>query len=288
MKKILYLTSYSLNADHAFKHALYLARQIDAEITLAHIPQNLIWEYEKQEIDGALSINGFNDFVKLSEMNELQKLREFAKYYMEDEDEDIALDYFVKKGDRLLEISQLIADHPFELVIMGSTGNIFYPKKPGLSPFVTSLIERSHCPLLLIPPVINTIQWNVTYYMDNHFRDKKEVERLWQWTQACGGTLHLVHISAYESQLKAAERDVANFIFDLDIETSDESISWTLLVGNVVKNLTAFCEDNDSNILSWCRHASIFWEGMYERRLIKDLGKVIKIPMLIMKEKFLY
>lgn len=46
--------------------------------------------------DSASTINGFIDFAEITEMNELQKLREVAKCFREEKYENILLDYFVK------------------------------------------------------------------------------------------------------------------------------------------------------------------------------------------------
>jgi nucleotide-binding universal stress UspA family protein len=140
-RKILAPIDGSPNSYHGLQYAVDLAKKYNAEITLIHVVERLVYTGVG---NGTMLIpagvyTGMEDFAR--ELLSKRK-RELAK-------EGVRVSAILKRGDPSVEI--LRASRGFDLIVMGSRGFGFF-KRHLLGSVSNSVVQQSKVPVLIVGP----------------------------------------------------------------------------------------------------------------------------------------
>lgn len=154
-RKILYATDLSVNAVHAFKHAISLARRYDAKIVLLHVLPEVdtaTMNYVATVMGGE-KLAGFELEHKAEIKVEIsQRLHKFAREELIDHPEDVArlAEIEVHYGNPVVHILQLADAHEADLIVLGSHGKGAL-KYAFLGSVAEKVLRKSHRPILIVP-----------------------------------------------------------------------------------------------------------------------------------------
>ncbi len=154
-KKILVTTDFTPNSDHAFKHAVMLARQNDAEIHLLHVlPQ--VDSSMRSYLSSVLGENRLEEFehsnLEKAKKELTQNLEDFTKQELQDFPEDYArfAGATVVTGHPVVKILETADRLGIDVIVMGTHG-----KGPLEHVFLGSVAEKvlkkSTRPVFVIP-----------------------------------------------------------------------------------------------------------------------------------------
>jgi nucleotide-binding universal stress UspA family protein len=139
MKTIIIPTDYSVNALNAATYGFALAHQLDAKVLLFHA-------FHLPDVNSEIPMNvpRLTDLTA-QHIGQLEKIgRKLKEKY------PVHIEYAAKLGFFIEELSELVADKPGSLVVMGMRGaNILEQKVLGT--LTTAVLQRAAFPVLIVP-----------------------------------------------------------------------------------------------------------------------------------------
>lgn len=154
-QKILYATDLSINAAHAFRHAISLARRFEAKIHILHV----LPEVDASVLNYISTVMGEERLVNLElEHKDAIKdqirlrLHEFAKAELVDHPEDLEriASIEVHHGSPVGQILEIADELDADLVVLGSHGKGKL-KYAFLGSVAEKLLRKSYRPVMVIP-----------------------------------------------------------------------------------------------------------------------------------------
>ena len=186
MKKILYATDFSKNAEKAFHYALKIAEKHRTELIMLHvfdIPP--IWGHPQTNYPIELTKEASKSWKRsLKELSE-QFISEINPIFMAIENTSVV------KG-----ILSVIAKHKPDLVITGTKGKSLL-KEIFIGSTTKALVNQSPVPVLAIPKNANYREFNnVLYASDFREVDIEAIEQLIEFVKPYKPKIRLIHISS--------------------------------------------------------------------------------------------
>ncbi len=154
-RKILYATDLSLNAAHAFRHAISLARNFGATIYVLHV----LPEVDSSVLNYISTVMGENRLVnlELAHKDEIKdqirlQLHQFAKDELADHPEDLERigDIEVHHGSPVGQILEVADRLDVDMIVVGSHGKGKL-KYAFLGSVAEKLLRKSYRPVMVIP-----------------------------------------------------------------------------------------------------------------------------------------
>jgi len=269
MKKILVPTDFSENAKTAFQYAMDLAKQLDAQVTVANIyhpSATVINEYP-------ISINGA--LLKLNQ----ERLENFVVDGFEQNMEGLVISNMVEQrveiGFAEVKLVELSKSGEFEMIIMGATGAIGLLEKV-FGKVSLSVAERAGCPVLLIPSGVSFSPTKKIMYATNfdsiNMNILAKIEKL---SKALKAKVHLVHVS---EQNKA---DMRKEIFRNDL-TSVDFVMDTISSDSVAQGLEKYAMENKMDWMVIVKPPRNFWQRLTHKSLTNPIVMNPQIPLMVM------
>lgn len=153
--KILYATDLSVNAAHAFRHAISLARHYGAKIHVLHV----LPEVDSSVLNYISTVMGEERLVnlELAHKDEItdqirMRLHQFAKDELVDHPEDLEriADIEVHHGSPVGQILEVADRLDVDLVVVGSHGKGKL-KYAFLGSVAEKLLRKSYRPVMVVP-----------------------------------------------------------------------------------------------------------------------------------------
>ncbi|WP_432822626.1 universal stress protein [Trichloromonas sp.] len=153
--KILYATDLSVNAAHAFRHAISLARHYGAKIHVLHV----LPEVDSSVLNYISTVMGEERLVnlELAHKDEItdqirMRLHQFAKDELADHPEDLEwiADIEVHHGSPVGQILEVADRLDVDLVVVGSHGKGKL-KYAFLGSVAEKLLRKSYRPVMVVP-----------------------------------------------------------------------------------------------------------------------------------------
>ena len=154
-RTILYATDLSLNAAHALRHAIGLARHYRGRIVLLHV----LPEVEPAMVNYIATVMGEEKLadLELAHKDEVAdgirlQLHAFAKTELGDRPADLEriAAIVVRHGNAVANILQTADRHAADLVVLGSHGKGAL-KYAFLGSVAEKVLRKSHRPVLIVP-----------------------------------------------------------------------------------------------------------------------------------------
>ncbi len=278
MKKILFATDFSSNANKAFEFALNLAEKHQAELIMLHV-------YDVQPVFGhPYATTNPADLFRLKCENWENKLKEFFNQYNSDiQPTYIAIEYpSVVKG-----ILSIIEKYQPQLVVTGTKGES--PVKELLFGGTTkALVKRSPVPVLAIPEYAELNDYDkILYTSDFREVDMQALQDLVEWVRPFEPEIKVLHMST-ENEFEGLEK-LEWFKEMINDNVSYPAISCELILADDIFNtLNKYMTENDFDLLVMLeKKRNGIIDKLFHEGLVKKMEFRTWIPLLSYNEHFL-
>jgi len=278
MKKILFATDFSSNANKAFEFALNLAEKHQAELIMLHV-------YDVQPVFGhPYATTNPADLFRLKCENWENKLKEFFNQYNSDiQPTNIAIEYpSVVKG-----ILSIIEKYQPQLVVTGTKGES--PVKELLFGGTTkALVKRSPVPVLAIPEYAELNDYDkILYTSDFREVDMQALQDLVEWVRPFEPEIKVLHMST-ENEFEGLEK-LEWFKEMINDNVSYPAISCELVLADDIFNtLNKYMTENDFDLLVMLeKKRNGIIDKLFHEGLVKKMEFRTWIPLLSYNEHFL-
>jgi len=277
MKKILFTTDFSANADKAFYFALNMAEKHQAELILAHVFDSPnVYNYPIEHNPSEMKPEMIKDWKRT--------LKDFFENY----DTKVKAKFEAVQHPSVLKgILSIIKAHKPQLVIVGTRGKSLL-KEVILGSTTKALVKHSPIPVMAIPE--NTDQKDfdkVLYASDLRENDVQALSKLVQLVEPYQPEIQILHIYP-DSEYKGIEKiewfkelvkeNIAYKRISFEILRSDDNFS--TLHNHITWNnfdLLVMLEKKRSGII----------DKLFHDDLVKKMEFHTKIPLLSYNEHFL-
>lgn len=291
MKKILFLTDYADHSPRVFRYALELARHFKASITLAHVYPALV-----PEVSANFELIDYDpspDFeTQLMDQwdRERERLEYFASDYTPQSFKEIPLIMIVTAGRPLAEVVRLQQEHIYDLTVVGmnTTSSTTHAI---LGSVALGLIDRSNCPVLLIPPSATYQNINrILFATDLRDDDLPIVNDLLEWTLAFGATLTCLRVIDPEGLSHSKGKEVSELNYQklkttVPFQTKRLEVSFIESnEKNFEKNILHSVVTQTADLVVMQTHRRNWWEHLFGKSITKDIAGEVLVPMLVYNE----
>ena len=278
MKKILFATDFSSNANKAFGFALNLAEKHQADLIMLHV-------YEVQPAFGhPYATTNPADLLRRKSKNWENKLKEFFNQY----DSDIQPTYISIEHTSVVKgILSVIKKHQPQLVVTGTKGES--PVKELLFGGTTkALVKRSPVPVFAVPEYADLKDYDrVLYTSDFREADLKALQDLVEWVRPFEPEIKVLHMST-DNEFKRLEK-IEWFKELIKENVSYPAISCELVLADDVFNtLNKYMTENDFDLLVMLeKERNGIIDKIFHEDLVKKMEFRTWIPLLSYNEHYL-
>lgn len=289
MKNIILLTDLSENSSHASEAGLMLAKKLHADLLLFHsytgVPVIPYYNYSNGPIPT-------DEIIKLEDecRINLTKQADHLKVLIEQERPipfRPQVHHQLGEGNLGNNVEELIAKKNAELVIMGATTESTLEHILSGN-FVTTVIEKATCPVLVIPQSANLEKLQkVTFATNFDPADIAAVEYLVKLGRLFNFhyQLEIVHVMPLAGTGADEKEPEMTFIEDV-ARLGYSRISYKQVRGkDIVDRLNRLCKENSSDLLAMTHHQhSLLGRLFYKSTTNEALGHQY-IPLMIFPAK---
>lgn len=276
MKNILVPVDFSQCSMDAFLYAKRLADTLGFSIKLVHI-------YNGNFKAGA-SINLHS--VKNREEAILKKMDEFVKVNLENSKNSIVLTRQKTETEAIVglstthEIVELTKDEDdIAMVVIGTTGSDNMMEKMFGS-VSSTVAQRSHCPVILVPKGIEFKEYeNVLYASNYESADENLLDQIVDFGSVFNATMHFVHVEENDNY-----ETVEDTIFYKLFEKGDPSFSFNIVnIKNrsVLSGLNQYADENNVDLIVLVNRQRNYLENIFQLSLTKRMAKTSKLPVMV-------
>lgn len=281
MKKILFATDFSKNAERAFEYALNFARNHGSEITMLHIfdiPTS--WDFPLTEDPLEMK----KQEIRSSE----KKLANLVQKYT-GSDEVLTFDYLVLENMSVVKgILEGIEKSNAEILVVGNKGASKL-KEILVGSTTKALLDQSPIPVFAVPEEIRHFQLKkVLFASDFQKGDLRALKLCVQLLKPFHPEIHVVHISHIDEVGNEEFIDYfKNQVHDL-IQYS--AIQFELLYGeNRVQSLIEYIQQNSIDLLVMLEKGRKgIGEFLFHPDLVKKMEFQSHVPVLSYSEAYLH
>ncbi len=277
MKKILYATDFSKNAENAFKFALKMAEKSQAELIMLHVFNDpTVWTYPYTKDPFEIKRQASRAWKKsLQELFEPYKTNVNVKYVaLENPSVVKAILSVIKKYDPGLIITGIKGKSKIKEVIMGST--------------TKALVQQSPVPVLAIPEnAVYRDFKNVLYTSDYQESDIQAIEQLIDLVHDYDPAIKAIHVSTYNEFL--GDQKMEWFKDLVNDKIGDKKISFELLLAdNIFKKLNDYMSENKFDLLVMLEKERFgIIDKWFHDDLVSKMEFRTSIPLLSYNEQYL-
>jgi len=187
LKKILWPTDFSDEAQEALTQAEHLAKTFGAELVALHV----VPEYPVSLYNSVISVKGELirriDVIKNDAMDRLLRLKEGR---------DVSFRPLIREGSAAKEIIAAAEEEGVDLIVMGKKG-LSALEKIFIGSVANQVLRRSQVPLFLTKQKSGPLQFD-KILVPTDFSEHEEVERDYAWKLAKGFDAELVFLHVLE------------------------------------------------------------------------------------------
>ena len=278
MKKILYVTDFSKNAEKAFNFALKIAEKHDADLVMLHVFDVLpVFGHPYNTVDPA-------EMTRQAVHSWVGHLQEFFEQF----NTDIHPTFIALENPSVVKgVLSVIKKHKPDLVVAGTKGNSLL-KEIFVGSTTKALIKQSPAPVLAIPPNANYSDFNnVLYASDFREVDLEALKQMIELVKPYKPEIKLIHVSN-ENEYKSNQK--MEWFKDLVIENiSYKHISFELLLSDsVFERLSNYVQNHDLDMMVMLeKERSGIVDKLFHEDLVWKMEFHTSIPILSYNEHYL-
>ena len=278
MKKILYVTDFSKNAEKAFDFALKIAEKHHADLLMLHVFDVLpVFGHPHNTIGPA-------ETTRRAVTNWENNLKEYFEQFIA----DIHPTFIAVENPSIVKgILSVIKEHKPDLLVAGTKGKSLL-KEIFVGSTTKALVKQSPVPVLAIPPNADYKDFNnVLYASDFRDVDLEALEQLIKLVKPYKPEIRLVHVSS-DTEYKSIQK--MEWFKDLVKENiSYKDISFELLLSErVFERLSNYVQNHDLDMMVMLEKQR---DGIIDKLFHEDLVWKMEfhtaIPILSYNEHYL-
>jgi len=278
MKKILYVTDFSKNAEKAFDFALKIAEKHHADLLMLHVFDVLpVFGHPHNTIGPA-------ETTRRAVANWENNLKEYFEQFIA----DIHPTFIAVENPSVVKgILSVIKEHKPDLLVAGTKGKSLL-KEIFVGSTTKALVKQSPVPVLAIPPNADYKDFNnVLYASDFRDVDLEALEQLIELVKPYKPEIRLVHVSS-DTEYKSIQK--MEWFKDLVKENiSYKDISFELLLSErVFERLSNYVQNHDLDMMVMLEKQR---DGIIDKLFHEDLVWKMEfhtaIPILSYNEQYL-
>lgn len=276
MKKILFPTDFSDNAAKAMQYALFLAKELSADLILLHTYQI--------PAGGNTTIKTMHlaEILKSDAEEGLQKV--LRKIRFNKEFDTVSIETVAKQGDLVKLVNEMSEDFMFDLVVMGTKGATG-AKEVLIGSNTAAVIKGASCPVLVIPE-------KAIYKKPQKFTFAFDLKPIAETQGFC-----LFKTLAHKLD---AEIDILNVGLDELPESTEQAVAAIklnhLLEGvkhnfyfvkneNVSDGIENYVKEKGTDCLVMIARKHSFLEKIFHKSVTKKMAYHVDVPLLVLKDK---
>ena len=277
MKKILYATDFSKNAEKAFHFALKLAEKHQAELVMLHV-------FDFPPVWGHPYITDPKEMTRAAGISWESKLEEFFEKFKS----DIKPTFIAQEHDSTVKgILSIIKEHEPNLVVVGTKGKSLL-KEIFIGSTTKALVKKSPAPVLAIPEnAANENFKKVLYASDFREVDLKALKQLIELVKPYKDEVKVIHIST-ENEYKGNEK-MEWFKDMVKDHISYKHISFELFQSDkIFEKLNSYMNQYDFDLMAMLekeRYGIV--EKLFQEDLVSKMEFHTSIPLVSYNEHYL-
>ncbi len=282
MKKILFLTDFSANANNAYVYALSMAHSLGAEVTVLHV-------YSLPDIKEIRLPRTLQDVYQSIELESFENLRDnvpMLRSIAEDHDlSAVPVYHALLEGEPIKTICGYAEKHEFDLIVMGTKGATGL-KEVFIGSVTAKVMEKTNKPLLAVPDVAQYDGKIDRVAMTTEFKSDElaALNYLLPTIRTINAKLYGVHVGSTTNEKVAAEKLAwENYLIkDKDAVTIDivDAI-------DIEKALMDYFDKNKIDIVAMLTHKKGFFKRLFDYSVTKRMIYHLKTPILVIPETIL-
>lgn len=268
MKKILVPTDFSENANLALRHAIHIANQFGAIITVVHI-------YQITTTTG--SLKSIDHIVQDDREEEIAVLIEEMKSLLTNH---ARMEGQVRKGNSVENICQIAEKLKVDIIIMGTKGADGM-KKMFLGSTASNVILNTAIPVLVVPGAFENFKLsNITLALDNKkIEELKVLKPILDLVKGFGAKLEL---------LTVIDEDHPKAKIDPNLEghftTEGLTYTYSIIKGpEIIEGIRKFVARENSDMLCLIHRSRGFFQNIFGESVSKEMAFDSSVPLLILR-----
>lgn len=274
MKRILFPTDFSENANQALQFALQIAKDFNAEL-------HIINTYQIPFVTAAPTAYSLLDALKNNSVDELNNCLTSIKSDPNYKNLEIITEAI--SGDLLNAISEIESNSEIDLIVIGTKGASGM-KEILIGSNAEQIVYHSKTSVLVVPEMTKGFSFeNVVLATD--LKPISDTSIFKTFLKLC---------KKYCKEIKVAYVEQPN---NLAMEISKQKIKTTELLNennhsfhtinntNIIEGLDNFIKENNSNIIALFSRKYSFFESIFHKSISNKLTCHTKIPIFVIKEK---
>ncbi|MEC4113674.1 universal stress protein [Myroides pelagicus] len=277
MKKILFPTDYSETANNAFKYALQLANQKNANLYVLHV-------YDPPVISGHISPKLVDGVSKRSAFQNLEELQthtpELNQIRTELNLEHVEVFYKVEEGLLIPEIINAIEELHIDFIVMGTEGTNANFAKRILGSNTLNTISKVKVPVLSVP---KEAQYrpvkNIVFTTMLNLEEQETLDRIIEGAINFDYHVKCVHIKRNDCE------DCDKVYEEWKERYKDKPITFHIInAENIEQTIMDFIDSKKPiDIVATIQRNKSFFESILQKSTTQHLAKHLKIPFLVYK-----
>lgn len=280
IRKILFPTDFSENAQNAFRYALHFADQLGAKIQVLHV---ILPEYEaldlpimamqatQQRMEAAkLVMKEFVDFglTQMQVANKLQSMPEIAS--------DIEI------GGISDAVTTIARRDEIDLIMLGTKGQHNRVEKI-LGSVAASVVANAPCHVLVVPEAAELKDIAVVAYAtDLHSTDPYNIWKAAQILEPFHPLIHCIHVSTQEEDHPMKMEELESFF---EQNAPALQITFKEIGGKSIPTvLNEFIENFDVDLLTMASPQRGMIERIFHQSLTRRMALYSQVPLLVVRE----
>lgn len=280
IKKILVPTDFSPASAQAFSYALWLADHLDASIDLLHVI------YPGTDVMDFPAIAAQTTKVQLETAGEVMKLftNEALTRLQSTDDLDRIPEVRskIEVGSAASVISDMVEELNSDLIVIGTRGE-HSRLEVAFGSVTTSVIRKSHIPVLVVPEELHAIRLQKLGYATS--LDDSDPMHIWTVAQLLSKlkpTMHIVHVHTEDDKDKSVDLDTLKTF--LKEKSLGLSLGFHEIHGvDPEDGLEQFAKDEKLDLLVMYSPKRNLFERIGHRSLTKKMVLYSHVPLLVVK-----
>lgn len=278
MKKILFPTDFSENANNAFVYALKWAEKYEAEIITLHVYELPVLDMSfvdiplyQAEVYQSIEMGSFENFK-----DQIPILRNIASQHGLSH---IPLNNILLSGDLVSNILEIVQKEYIDFVIMGTTGSNGF-KGMFLGSNTASVMSGTNTYVIGIPEkAIYQSITKIAFTTQFTIEELDSLRRLIPIAKKFDAEIECVYIKNETNAVKEI------IIADWEVIFREENVRFHIIESNDVQEaILEFINEHHINLLTISKHKRGFWEGLFHSSLTEKLSNNVQIPLLVLHD----